>query len=127
MKIYLSHSGTYDYESELYAPLKASSLARIHQILFPHDKENIDTISKKLITDGDLVLAEVSYPSTGQGIELGWANDSNTPILCFYKSGSNPSNSLRFVTKDFLEYATVEDMLNKLETYLTIKESGSNL
>jgi hypothetical protein len=122
MKIYLSHSGNYDYESELYVPLKSSSLAQNHQILFPHDKENIDTNSKSLIASVDLVLAEVSYPSTGQGIELGWANTSDTPILCVHKTGSKVSSSLRFVAKEFLEYKDPNDMLKKLKTWLQTKK-----
>ena len=122
MKIYISHSSNYDYESELYAPLKESPLAREHQIFFPHDIENTDTHSKNLIAHGDLVLAEVSYPSTGQGIELGWASSNDTPILCFYKTGSKISSSLRFITKNFLEYTNEKDMLNKLEAYLITKK-----
>ena len=119
MKIYLSHSGNYDYETELYAPLKASVLAQTQQILFPHDKENVDTNSKSLIAHAGLVVAEVSRASTGQGIELGWANCSNTPIVCIYKSGATPSSSLRFVAKNLLEYSDEQDMLNKLESCLT--------
>ncbi|HSX30475.1 MAG TPA: nucleoside 2-deoxyribosyltransferase [Candidatus Saccharimonadales bacterium] len=121
MKIYLSHSGNYDYESELYTLLRASALARTHQIFFPHDKENIDVNTRSLIEHSDLVLAEVSYPSTGQGIELGRASASGTPILCFYKTGSKISSSLRFVATDFLEYTNAEDMLSKLETHLVAR------
>ncbi|TAH33936.1 hypothetical protein EYC58_00050 [Candidatus Saccharibacteria bacterium] len=122
MKIYLSHSGNYDYESELYAPLKSSDLSHTHQILFPHDKENIDTNSQNLIANVDLVLAEVSHPSTGQGIELGWANAADTPILCVYRTGSKISSSLRFVATEFIEYADANDLLKKLEMWLQAKE-----
>jgi nucleoside 2-deoxyribosyltransferase len=113
MKIYLSHSSNYDYKNELYTPLKSSSIIQ-HQILFPHDKENIDTHSKDLIIHSDLVIAEVSYPSTGQGIELGWANNNGTPIICIYKRGMKISSSLRFITTGFIEYEDQDDMLNKL-------------
>ncbi len=118
MKIYLSHSSSYNYEKELYTPLKSSGIVSKYQVLFPHDKENIDTNSKNLIQHGDLVIAEVSHPSTGQGIELGWAESASTPILCIYKTGAKLSNSLRFVAKEFIEYTDSADMLAKLENWL---------
>ena len=122
MKIYLSHSGNYDYETELYAPLKSSEITREHEILFPHDKENIDTKSKNFIQRGDLVIAEVSCPSTGQGIELGWADARDIQILCIYKLGSKVSSSLRFISEDFIEYADTQDMLKKLRSWLATRK-----
>lgn len=121
MKIYLSHSSNFDYVNDLYQPLKSSSLVHEHQITFPHDKSTIGSHSKDLIAHADLVLAEVSHPSTGQGIELGWADDSSTPILCIYKAGSKISNSLRFITNDFAEYKDQDDMLGKLSAWLATK------
>jgi len=99
MKIYLSHSSSFDFEDQLYKPLKDSLLIKSHQFFFAHDKENIDTKSKEIIQNSDLVIAEVSYPSTGQGIELGWADIQKIPVLCLYSSGSTFSNSLKFVLK----------------------------
>jgi hypothetical protein len=122
MKIYLSHSGSSDYENELYAPLKSSSIAREHEIFFPHDTENIDTNSKNLIASGDLLIADVSYPSTGQGIELGWASDANISILCIYKTDSKISSSLKFVTNQFIEYKDQDDMLSKLADWIAINK-----
>jgi nucleoside 2-deoxyribosyltransferase len=122
MKIYLSHSSNYDYETELYAPLKSSVIARKHQILFPHDKENIVANSKSLIQHSDLVIAEVSNPSTGQGIELGWANNGDAPVVCIYKTDSKLSSSLKFVTQDFIEYTDHADMIKKLEHWLEAKK-----
>ncbi len=121
MKIYLSHSGNYDYEAELYRPLKLSVLAKKYQILFPHDKENADVNSKDFIQHADLVIADVSYPSTGQGIELGWADDSGIPIVCVHKTGSRPSSSLRFIASEHIEYLDTDDMLQKLGDWLAAK------
>ena len=122
MKIYLSHASGYDYESELYTPLKASDIAATHKILFPHDKENIDINSKNLVQHWDLVIAEVSRPSTGQGIELGWASSSDTAILCIYRTGSKVSSSLKFITCDLIEYSDEADMLIKLSAWLKTKQ-----
>jgi hypothetical protein len=118
MKIYLSHSGNYDYDTELYAPLKLSQIAQEHQIFFPHDKENNGTKSKDIIKASDLVIAEVSYPATGEGIELGWADAYETPILCLYSSGAKISSSLKFISKDFIVYENKADMIRKLENWL---------
>jgi len=47
-------------------------LFKNHEIILPHDKRNL--ISKDIIKKCNLFIAEVSFPSTGLGIELGWAN-----------------------------------------------------
>jgi len=113
MKIYLSHSSGYDYKAELYAPLK-ESLAQEHDIFFPHDEHEDGVDSKDIIANSDIVLAEVSYPSTGQGIELGWANRNRVPIICFYRSGAKVSSALRFISDRVIEYDNSTDMTEKL-------------
>lgn len=118
MKIYLSHSSGFDYQSELYEPLK-QTLSNAHEIFFPHDKANVGTKSKDIITVSDYVIAEVSYPSTGQGIELGWADASSIPIICLYRKGAEVSNSLSFVSDEFIEYTSNHDMIEKLEVSLS--------
>ena len=116
MTIYVSHSTNYDYEAELYQPLQQSSLN--NDIYYPHSSENKGKNSKDIISDSDLVLAEVSYASTGQGIELGWAEDKSIPIVCFYRSGSKVSGALDAVCSDFIEYGSVQEMISKLEDYV---------
>ena len=69
MKIYVCHSTSFDYNNHLYEPLK--SVLSDHDLIFTHDADS-DFHSKDAIDSSDLVLAEVSYPSTGQGIELDW-------------------------------------------------------
>lgn len=66
MKIFVSHSTNYDFDSELYAPLRQSDLAKEHEIILPHENQR-DVNTKDIIKNCDLVVAEVSYPSTGQG------------------------------------------------------------
>lgn len=113
MKLYLTHSSGYDYKNELYEPLK-KSLSKEYDIFFPHD-EHVDGVkSKDIIPTSYAILAEVSYPSTGQGIELGWADANNIPIICFYKSGVKISSALRFVSNRLVEYETEDDMIEKL-------------
>ncbi len=116
MKIYLSHSSGHDYETELYQPLRQLSVA--HDIYFPHDEQNKGGESKEAITSSDLVLAEVSHPSTGQGIELGWASAQDIPIVCFHRTGSKVSSALQFISSGFIEYESTQDMVDKIASNL---------
>ena len=112
MKIYVCHSTAFDYVKELYEPIK-QNLSSSHDFILPHDSSS-DVHSKDLIESSDLVLAEVSYPSTGQGIELGWADVAHKPILCIYRSGTKPSGALRHIAKLLVEYGDTDDMLSKI-------------
>lgn len=117
MKLYLSHSTNFDFQAQLYQPLKKSNL-NTHQIFFPHDPENDGTHSKSIIDSSDFMLAEVSYTSTGQGIEMGWADSANIPIVCFYKEGSEISGSISYVASHVIVYTSLKDMIAKLTDYL---------
>ena len=96
MKIYISHSSEYDF--------------------LPHEAKTVNT--KDIISKYDLVIAEISLPSTGQGIELGWADYTKTPILCMYEEGAKISSSLKYITNEFIEYESVEDMIKKIRNFI---------
>jgi len=66
----------------------------------------------------DIIIAEVSYASTGQGIELGWAYIFNVPIICVYKEGCQYSRSLNKLTDKFIVYKNSNDLINKLNRLL---------
>lgn len=118
MNIYVSHAGSYDYENELYKPIKESELYSQHRFFLPHEPENANIAAKEELEQTDLLIAEVSQPSTGQGIELGLASTKGVRIVCFYKAGSKPSGSLRFVTDNIIEYRDTDDLLAKIKTQL---------
>lgn len=122
MKIYVCHSKSFDYQNELYKPLKEAKLSV--EFIFPHEESSQTFNSKELFEKHscDYVLAEVSTPSTGQGIELGWADISGIPILCFYKAGTTPAKSLNVLTDKIIEYGDSLDLVNKL-----MVELGLNL
>jgi hypothetical protein len=113
MNIYISHSGAYDYENDLYKPLKESELAKTHHFFLPHEPENLDTDAKTELKHTDILVAESSLPSTGQGIELAQAEAAGVPVVCFYKTGSKPSSSLRFITNEVIEYKDMDDFFCK--------------
>lgn len=115
MKIYVAHSRSFDFHKELYEPLKNSSLAREHTFVFPHEESAEPFSSKELFqNESDLVIAEVSYPATGLGIELGWADMLKVPVVCIYKKGAQISASLKVITRTFLEYSDASDLVAKV-------------
>ena len=123
--ICFGHSKLFDYEEELYKPVRESELNREYNIIFPHENGNKFYNSKELFQSGkcDYFIAEVSFPTTSLGIEMGWADLLNIPIICVYKKGSKVSKSLGAVTDKFIEYSDKQDLLTKLEECF----SGSRL
>ena len=83
MKIFIAHASSYDYKNELYLLIRKSYLNNEHEIILPIENGR-EVITKEMIKSCDLVIAEVSYPSTGMGIELGWADIFKIPIYCIY-------------------------------------------
>ena len=59
----------------------------------------------------DLVLAEVSSPLTGLGIEVGWANDAGVRLVCLYRSSADPPSSLHFVSDTFHSYGDATELV----------------
>lgn len=101
----------------MYEPLKASRLIEKHEFFFPHDGDK-EKKTKHEIKEADVVFAEVSLPGTGLGIELGWADAFDKKIVCLSKKGAHLSNSLKFVTKTFIEYEDSHDLVEKISEYL---------
>jgi hypothetical protein len=119
MKIFVVHSSSYDFQGELYQPLRNSKLNKKDEISFPQEK-GYETITKETIKNSDLIIAEVSYPSTGEGIELGWADIFGIPIICIYqKEKGLASKSLEKITRNFIAYQNSEDMIRKLEQFIS--------
>ncbi|MBQ9792792.1 MAG: nucleoside 2-deoxyribosyltransferase [Clostridia bacterium] len=109
MNISISHSTSFDFEKELYEPIQKSFRLRKHKFFFPEDRVKN---TRDVIKSCDIMIADVSYPSTGTGIEIGWASTVNKPIYCVYKKGTSYSFSLKFITQNFYEYT--EDNLTKV-------------
>lgn len=116
--IYVTHASTFDFKKYLYEPLRQSTLNSQHEIILPHENSLKPNTSKEVIKQANLVLAEVSYPSTGQGIELGWADLFKTPIICLFQEDKNYSSSVAIICKEFISYKNSNDLTIKLENYL---------
>lgn len=118
LQIYLAHSRTVDYINDLYSPIKNSQKLREYTFYLPHDNNRENYNDYNFYKQFNLILAEVSEPSTGLGIELGWANMLQIPIVCIYKKGTKITASLSAVTNEYIEYSSSEELVNKLYEYI---------
>jgi hypothetical protein len=115
MKIYVTHSRKdFDFKNELYLPLRNSVLNSNNEIVLPHEFSDAPFNSRDYIPQCDLVIAEVSTGSLGQGIELGWADAAKKPIICVYRKGTSPSGSLKVITNQIIEYENNQQLIEKL-------------
>ena len=112
MKIYIGHSRDINYFEELYKPVRELEKNLSHNFLLPHEINAESNNGRNFYNEIDFFIAECSMPSTGLGIELGWAYDNKIPIVCIYKKGKKVSGSLNSVTNKFYEYETVEELKN---------------
>jgi hypothetical protein len=117
MKIYVTHSRSWDYKTGLYLPIRTSSLNNTQEFILPHEFSDEPFDSRPLILGKNLglVVAEVSIKSTPQGIELGWANSVETPIAFFYQPNSPPSNALGKVSDFFHQYSNHAELISGIE------------
>ena len=118
MNIYISHSREVASENELYKPIRESALNNFHTFFLPHENQR-DLNNLEILRNSDLVIAEVSFPSTGQGIEIGVANMLNISIVCFYKEGNKISGSLKYTTDKFVTYLNSQDLVSKISKFLS--------
>lgn len=112
MKVYVAHSTQFDFKKDLYSPLK--EIENI-EFIFPHETDAWLN-SKKTIKECDLVIAETTIKSTGLGIELGWANAFNIPIIILSKN--KIPNSFKAVSDIYIIYDTISGALSKIKNHI---------
>ena len=117
MNIYFPHSKQLDYD-KFYSAIRNSSTLSKHTFILPYEKTATPFNSKEVIKNADLIIAEVSYPGTGLGIELGWANDLGKRIICIYTDGATIARSLKYISDEFISYSNYPDLIKKLENLL---------
>lgn len=126
MNIYCAHSSGFDYEHEWYDVLRNSEICLKNACVFPHESVEIQKNSKSTIESCDCVIAEVSHPSTGMGIELGWAETFHKPVFCFYREGTKPSASLQTVSKHFISYSAPSELIQNISHLLSHEMNNSH-
>lgn len=107
MKIYFAHSKQLENPQQIYSRLE--SLTE-HNFIFPYKDSSNPINSKEIIKSIDLIITEVSYASTGLGVEIGWAESFNKPVICVYKKGSVISNSLKLIKAQLIEYSNIDEL-----------------
>jgi hypothetical protein len=117
MKVYLAHSTSFDFQTELYKTIEDSDLYNKLSFIFPHKLGEEVGHSKQTISECDLLIAEVSYPSTGMGIELGWAESFKVPVLAVCQNEKRPSSSIRCVT-DVILFYDKNNLADVIKTWL---------
>lgn len=88
--IYLAHSSKFDYKKDLYEPIKRSNLASLYDFIYLMDNPGNLPNTKEMIRKFHAVIAEISYPSTGAGVEIGWADAFDMPIILIHNNTYNP-------------------------------------
>ncbi len=117
MKIFVAHSSNFDFKNKLYTPIRASALNTMHEIFLPQEGE-VEEITKDMIKGCDVLVAEVSAPSLGAGIEMGWADAFGVPVIAMSEMAAQVSFSIDNVVTDRIEYDSAEDMIEKLQDSL---------
>lgn len=117
MKIFVAHSSHLNFQDELYTPIRNSVLNSKYDFFLPHEGGR-EVNTKEEIRSSDLIVAEVSYPSMGEGIELGWAEMLGRKIICVHKETEKPSKWLKMISDKFISYKDSSDMIQKLSQEL---------
>lgn len=82
----------------------------------------------EVVHNSKLIIAEVTDPSTGTGIEIGWALKLNKPVICLAHKDANVTSMVlgpaQLGLVDFIWYENVEDALSKLKNLLENKFRG---
>ncbi len=126
MKIYIGHSRDYDYNKELYEPIRNDEELKNYNIILPHENNSNILYGTDFYASLDLLIAEVSLPSTGLGIELGFAKRDNTSIYCISHSNVKVSSSLKAVTDKFLTYSNSEELISVIKKIIKELENEKN-
>ena len=61
------------------------------------------------------MIAEVTHPSTGVGVEVAWADQYHIPIIAIAKTGVHMSQSVRNLATHFIEYDSESELIERLQ------------
>lgn len=120
-KVYIGHSREFDYEHELYAPLRTAKGLPQADLILPYESNSRANNTRDFYRELDLFIAEVSYPSTGLGIELAWAYDADVTIVCLARANARVSKSLYVLTDEIIRYQDETEMVKIIQQVINQK------
>ncbi len=81
----------------------------------------------EVVENAKIIIAEVSNPSTGTGIEIGHALNLGKKIICLANKNAKITNMIRGAASlgmiDLIRYENEEDALNQLRSVLSNREN----
>lgn len=104
-----------DYKRDFYDLVRQSSVYANHDCIFPHETDENSWNDRAFYQTIDLFVAEISHPSTGLGIELGWASEAGCKIVCVHKADVSPSAAIRSVCQDVMAYKNHDELIALFE------------
>ena len=135
LNIYFIHSTKFDYNNLLYKKILSSPVCLAHNLMLPMTHEYQEKYTKDLMNKADIIIAEVSNPSFGLGLELKWLEKQDKPKLYISLTNEIPSkyqkivksiketdasNYLKTIEDFILEYA--KDIKDYRDTSITLGE-----
>ncbi|MFH0711272.1 MAG: nucleoside 2-deoxyribosyltransferase [Candidatus Aenigmatarchaeota archaeon] len=92
--------------------------------LADHVVDKVFDADREQVEKSDIIVAEVSNPSLGSGIEIGWALDNNKKIICLTNNAMNVTPLIRGAAKKglikLIDYDNEKEGLNKLREMLKV-------
>lgn len=86
---------------------------------FTKSPQEVFTRDKNGVEDCDILVAEISYPSHGVGMEIMQAHIRGKMILCLFEKGTAVSRMVLGLPKaTMIEYASEREISEKLAKYL---------
>lgn len=104
MKIYVGHSKSLAFKKDLYPVFHELGKELGHTFILPHENSDKAYPSKTILPTCDLMIADVSLPALGLGIEIGWANMMEVPIVFIHQKENEFSKSIQEVSTTILSY-----------------------
>lgn len=79
----------------------------------------------KALAESDLMVSYAGEPSTGTGIEIGFAAEHDIPVVIFYEMGKKVSRMLRGcpAIKKEIVYTDETDAVSQISSYLQREQS----
>lgn len=124
MKVYYTFSDKLPKETVAKVISMIESIGgKVHNRVRPKSYEHFDikeaeTVYKnniKLIKSSDIIIADISYVSSGVGYEVSFALDEKKPVICLYNLKENPN-------KEYLIKSVPVNFKGNTSKYLLLKE-----